>query len=79
MKKNAGTTNRREFMKTSAASTLGFGLAALQTESSRGQIIGANDKARLAFIGLANRGGQLLTAFSKSPDLKIAAFCETLR
>ena len=76
MKKNAGTTNRREFMKTSAASTLGFGLAALQTESSRGQIIGANDKARLAFIGLANRGGQLLTAFSKSPDLKIAAFCD---
>ena len=65
--------NRRTFLKTTS---LGFGLAALQTPSSHAQILGANDKARLAFVGLANRGGQLLTAFKKSPDLKIAAFCD---
>ena len=68
-------TDRRKFIKTTAA-TLGFGLAALQTPTSKAQILGANDKARLAFVGLANRGGQLLASFKKSPDLKIAAFCD---
>ncbi|MCF0233611.1 MAG: Gfo/Idh/MocA family oxidoreductase [Thermoguttaceae bacterium] len=67
---------RRSFGKTTAATALGFGLAALQTPSSRAEIIGANDKIRTAFIGVANRGGQLLQAFKASPDLKIAAFCD---
>ncbi len=75
MKRDENVSNRRSFMAKSAA-TLGFGLAALQTSTSGAQILGANDKARLAFIGLANRGGQLLTAFSKSKDLQIAAFCD---
>ncbi|MDD3589077.1 MAG: Gfo/Idh/MocA family oxidoreductase [Thermoguttaceae bacterium] len=66
-------TTRRTFMK---ASALGFGLAALQTPSSRAQILGANDKARLAFVGVANRGGQLLSSFKKSPDVKVAALCD---
>lgn len=68
--------NRREFMRNTTAATLGFGLAALQTPTSKAAILGANDKARLAFVGLANRGGQLLSSFKKSPDLKIAAFCD---
>jgi len=59
-----------------SATTLGIGLAALQTDSSRAQILGANDKARLAFIGVANRGGQLLSSFMKSPDASIAALCD---
>ena len=66
-------TTRRTFMK---ASAFGFGLAALQTPSSRAQILGANDKARLAFVGVANRGGQLLSSFKKSPDVKVAALCD---
>lgn len=69
-------SNRREFIKGTGATALGFGLSALQTQTSKARIIGANDKARLAFIGLANRGRQLLTAFSQSPDLQIAAFCD---
>ncbi|MDO5308898.1 MAG: Gfo/Idh/MocA family oxidoreductase [Planctomycetia bacterium] len=67
---------RREFVQTGVATSLGFGLAALQTPSSRAEIIGANDKVRLAFVGVANRGRQLLTAFKQSPDLKIAVFCD---
>ena len=76
MSSSKSGTCRRTFMKTGAASALGFGLAALQTETSRAQILGANEKVRLAFVGLANRGGQLLTAFSKSPDMRITAFCD---
>lgn len=68
-------TDRRNFIKTTASS-LGFGLAALQTTSSKARILGANDKARIAFVGLANRGTQLLAAFKKSNDLNIAAFCD---
>ena len=59
MTENINRTNRRSFMKTTAT-TLGFGLAALQTTTSRAKILGANDKARLAFVGVANRGRQLL-------------------
>ena len=76
MRKKLNQETRRDFVKLSAATTLGFGFAALQTETSRAQIIGANDKVRLAFVGLANRGGQLLTAFTKSSDLRITAFCD---
>ncbi len=68
-------TDRRNFIKTTASS-LGFGLAALQTTSSKARILGANDKVRIAFVGLANRGTQLLAAFKKSNDLNIAAFCD---
>ncbi len=70
------TNDRREFMKLTSSTALGFGLAALQTPTSKAAILGANDKARLAFVGLANRGSQVLDAFKKSPDLKIAAFCD---
>ncbi len=76
MKPNPSDLNRRSFVKTTAATSLAFGLAALQTPTSRAEIIGANDKIRVAFVGVANRGSQLLTAFKRSPDLKIAAFCD---
>ena len=40
------------------------------------KIIGANDRIRLAFIGVANRGGQLISAFLKHDDMEIAALCD---
>jgi len=40
------------------------------------RIIGANDRVRLGFIGVANRGGQLMTAFLKHEDMEIAALCD---
>ncbi len=75
MTENINRTDRRSFMKT-GATTLGFGLAALQTTTSRAKILGANDTARLAFVGVANRGRQLLASFAKSPDATIAALCD---
>ena len=39
-------------------------------------IIGANDRVRLGFIGVANRGGQLITAFLKHDDMEIATLCD---
>ncbi|MDR3197053.1 MAG: Gfo/Idh/MocA family oxidoreductase, partial [Planctomycetaceae bacterium] len=70
----ATTISRRTVIKTAA--TTAFGLAALQTETSQSQIIGANERIRLGFIGIANRGSQLLDAFKIHADAEIAALCD---
>jgi len=36
----------------------------------------AADRIRLGFIGVANRGGQLLTSFLKHDDMEVVAFCD---
>ena len=38
--------------------------------------IGANDRVRLGFIGVANRGGQLLDAFGSHKDIEVVALCD---
>ena len=72
MKRNI---TRRSFTKAGLGS-LAFGLAALQTNTSGAQILGANDRIRCGFIGIANRGGQLLDAFRPHQDADIAALCD---
>ncbi len=61
---------RRSFTRTTAAAALG--LSALQARSA----LGANDRVRLGFIGVANRGGQLMDAFLVHKDMEIAAVCD---
>ena len=60
---------RRTFMKTGAA--LGVAAAA-----ARGSVSGANDRIGLGFIGVANRGGQLLRAAMKNDDMDVVALCD---
>jgi len=51
------------------------GAAALSAlEAARAQ--GANERIRLGFIGVANRGGQLLDAFLTHKDIEVAALCD---
>jgi predicted dehydrogenase len=64
---------RRTFTKTTAAATLGLAAA------RAGRVLGANDRVRLGFIGVANRGGQLMTAFLKHPDMEIVALCDVYK
>ncbi len=40
------------------------------------RIVGANDRVRLGFIGVANRGGQLMSAFLTHDDMEIVALCD---
>ena len=68
--------SRRTFHKIGTASALAFGAAAVQTENSKARILGANDRIRCAFIGVANRGRQLISAFEKSPEMEIAVLCD---
>jgi predicted dehydrogenase len=60
---------RRAFTATTAATTL-----ALSTTPARA--IGANERIRLGFIGVGNRGSQLLDAFLKHSDMEVLAFCD---
>ncbi len=63
--------NRRQFTTASAAA----GLTALGAS----KVLGANDRVRLGFIGLGNRGDQVLDAFLPHKDAEVAALCDIYR
>jgi predicted dehydrogenase len=46
------------------------------SSAEQSRIIGANDKIRMGFIGIGNRGSQLLELFMKNKDVEIAALCD---
>jgi predicted dehydrogenase len=69
--------DRRNFLVNSAITTVGLaaGLNSFgMTPNSRK--IGANDKIRMGFIGIGNRGSQLLELFLQNKDVEIAALCD---
>jgi len=65
----ADTITRRTFVKSGAAVAAGAALA-----SSRAY--GANNRIRLGFIGVGNRGGQLIGATLPHSDAEIVALCD---
>ena len=64
--------NRREFAAGSLAATA---LATPKTQATA-RAVGPNDRVRLGFIGVGNRGGQLLASFAKHADADIAVLCD---
>lgn len=64
--------SRREFGKTVAA-------ASVATALSHKRIAGANDRVRIGFIGVGNRGDQVLDAFLPHQDAEIVALCDIHR
>lgn len=65
--------NRRTFTKTTAA--LGLSATTLPAASAA-RVVGSNERIRLGFIGVANRGGQLLDAFLTHDDAQVVALCD---
>ncbi len=63
---------RRDFTKTLA-------LAGVSTALSTERVHGANDRVRLGFIGVGNRGDQVLDAFLLQPDVEVTAVCDLSR
>lgn len=76
MKKTDRTT-RREFIARTTMASAGFaiGASAISASSYR-RIGGANEKINMGFIGIGNRGSQLLGLFMKQPDVNVAALCD---
>jgi predicted dehydrogenase len=75
--KNRTKTTRREFLAKTGLATAGiaFGANAVNASGYR-QIAGANEKINIGFIGLGNRGSQLLGLFMNQPDVRVAAFSD---
>jgi predicted dehydrogenase len=76
--KRSDKTTRREFITRTGLLTAGVALGATSLNAtSYRRIAGANEKINIGFIGLGNRGSQLLELFMENPDARIAAFCDT--
>lgn len=68
---------RRTFIKQSALTTIGVaaGLEAFSTPF-KASVSGANETLRIGFIGVGNRGSQLMHLFMNQPDCEVAALCD---
>ena len=78
MKKSKNS--RRDFLKAAAVTSAGMTLG-LNTfcSSGGGATVGPNEKIRVGFIGIGNRGSQLLALFMQEKDCEIAALCDTYK
>jgi len=71
------TSTRREFMAKGTAASAGLFIGTnMFASSSETKTFGANNKIRVGFIGIGNRGSQLLALFMQEPDCEIAALCD---
>src|SRR2546427_10391483 len=61
--------SRREFSKRTAT-------AGIATALGRMRALGANDRIRLGFIGLGNRGDQVLDGFLEHRGAEVVAICD---
>jgi len=60
-------TNRRKFLTTAALATTAY---------STSQVMGANEKIRMGFIGLGGRGMGSANWFDEIEDVEVAALCD---
>src|SRR6202163_1315576 len=68
---------RRDFLKTAARTTAAVGAYTGLTFLTRPErVFGANDRVRVAVCGLRRRGKDHLDAFSRLPNVEIAALCD---
>jgi predicted dehydrogenase len=71
------STTRREFLAKTGMATAGITFGVNQMSAmSYNRIIGANEKIRVGFIGVGNRGSQLLNTFMDMEDCEVAALCD---
>ena len=68
----------REFLKTSLLASAGLALGGLSSFKARSyaHVRGANRKVAVAFIGIGNRGEQLIQDFEKTGMIEVVALCD---
>ena len=70
-------TTRRKFIASSATAAAGLSMSSKVLGApfiARGTNL--NDKIRVGFIGVGNRGSQLLNWFNENDDVEVAAICD---
>jgi len=70
MSQNIPSLTRRAFLVHSAAAAATLTVPAVRAAA------GANDKVRVGFIGIGNRGSQLLQGFLAQKDCQVVALCD---
>jgi predicted dehydrogenase len=63
---------RRDFNK----ATMVAAVSTVATAVSADRVYGANERVRLGFVGLGNRGDQVLSGFLEHRDCEVAAVCD---
>lgn len=58
-----------------ASAGIALGAHTLSAQSAT-RVLGANDRIRVGFVGVGNRGSQLLHLFMGQPDVEVAALCD---
>ncbi|HRC90014.1 MAG TPA: Gfo/Idh/MocA family oxidoreductase [Bacteroidales bacterium] len=77
MRKKVTQKSRREFLSKATMAAAGLALSgSTLTAGKYHKASRAAEKIRMGFIGLGNRGSQLLRLFMAHPDIEIAAFCD---
>jgi predicted dehydrogenase len=77
MKQDVTGITRRSFLKNSAAVAAATTLAADSPgTASAHAAAGPADRIRVGFIGIGNRGSQLLQGFMAQPDCQVVALCD---
>lgn len=77
MPKQSNKTSRRAFITQTGMISAGLTLGVTPMKAnSYNRILGSNDKIRVGFIGVGNRGSQLLEIFMDQPDCEVAALCD---
>jgi predicted dehydrogenase len=71
---SASNASRRDFLKIAGAGVATTALSA--TASSYSNILGANDRVRVAICGVRGRGNDHIHGFSKVPGTELAALCD---
>jgi len=75
--KDISKSTRREFIGKAGIMTAGMSLGVTSlSAASYNRVPGASDKIRMGFIGIGNRGSQLLKLFMDQPDQEVAALCD---
>ena len=70
-------TTRRKFIATSATAAAGISVSRnVLAAPLISKNPSANDTIRMGFIGVGNRGSQLLNWFRENKDVEIAALCD---
>jgi predicted dehydrogenase len=67
---------RRDFLKTAATTASASAFSGITFITRPERVFGANDRVRVAVCGLKSRGKDHLDAFSRVPNVEIAALCD---
>lgn len=72
-------TTRRDFLKNAALASVGLAFSGFTNKTnaaSYSRIVGSNQKVNLAYIGIGNRGWEIMNDFDKTGLVNVVALCD---